>query len=112
MCCQLSDTVPFSFNFSIVFLLSVQPNYSPKKTQVATIGQPFDFDFNFTGSTIPTSVVWRKNGRIFRGDGERVTLHHTGIMFTRVLNRDAGQYQVEARSSDGTAHGYSLLKGK
>ena len=100
-----------TFNFSTVLLLPAQPQYSPKKIQVAIIGQPFDFDFNFTGSTVPTLVTWRKNGRIFRGDGERVILDHTGIVFTRVLNHDAGQYQVDARSSDGRAHGYSLLKG-
>ena len=100
-----------AFNFSTVLLLPAQPQYSPKKIQVAIIGQPFDFDFNFTGSTVPTLVTWRKNGRIFRGDGKRVILDHTGIVFTRVLNQDAGQYQVDARSTDGRAHGYSLLKG-
>ena len=101
-----------AFNFStVLLLLPARPQYSPNRTQVAIIGQPFDFDFNFTGSTIPTSVQWRKNGRIFRGDGERVVLDHTGIMFTRVLHHDAGQYQVEAKSSDGTARGYSLFKG-
>lgn len=100
-------TAPSLFCFSS----SAQPRYSPRQTQVAIIGEPFDFDFNFTGTLIPTSFQWKKNGQPFEGDGERVTVDHTGIMFTRVLQQDAGQYHVVARSSAGTAQAYSILKG-
>ena len=78
---------------------------------MAIVGQPFDFDFNFTGTLIPTSFQWTKNGQPFQGDGERVMVDHTGILFIRVLQRDAGQYRVVARSSEGTAQAYSILIG-
>ena len=91
---------------------AVHPNYSPKTIQVAIIGQPYEFDFNYTSGTPPTSFKWAKNGVPFHGDGERVTFDHAGIIFTRVLQHDAGQYQVTAKNTAGEAIAKSTLRGK
>ena len=40
--------------------------------------------------------MWYKNGRLFKTDGKRVTTDHSGIIFTRILREDAGEYMVRA----------------
>jgi hypothetical protein len=41
-----------------------------------------------------------------------VTVDHTGIIFTRVLNEDAGQYSVKAYTPHGgSARATSTLRG-
>ena len=72
------------------------PKYSSPKDQVAHIGEPFDFDFNYAAMSPPSSYAWYKNGRPFKTDGKRVTTDHTGIIFTRILQEDAGEYMVKA----------------
>ena len=93
------------------FVITVQPSYSPKAIQVAIIGQPFEFDFNYTSATPPTDFGWTKNGVPFKGDSDRVTADHTGIIFSRVLQNDAGQYAVTASNTAGKAISKSTLKG-
>ena len=73
------------------------PKYSSLlKDQVAHVGEPFDFDFKYTATTPPSRYMWYKNGRPFKPDGKRVTTDHTGIIFTRILPEDAGEYMVRA----------------
>ena len=87
-------------------------SYSPKATEVAIIGHPFTFDFKFTGAASPHFYRWFKNGRVFRGVKGRVTLDHTGIKFSRVLQEDAGHYQITARIRGRDIRARSTLKGK
>ena len=89
------------------------PRYSPKSVQVANVGQAFDFDFNYTAKSPPRTYAWYKNGRPFKPDGKRVTVDHTGIIFTRILQEDSGQYTVRASTRNaGSAEATSTLRGK
>ena len=77
------------------------------------MGQPFDFDFSYTAKSPPSSYSWYKNGRLFKPDGKRVTVDHTGIIFTRIIHEDAGQYSVRAYTPrGGSARATSTLRGK
>lgn len=87
------------------------PRYSPKVLQVGIIGQPFYLDFNYTSKRPPTSYKWTKNGQEFREDGDRVVIDHTGIVFTRVMQEDAGQYKVVASNDAGTVEAQSVFSG-
>ena len=40
-----------------------------------------------------------------------MTLDHTGIVFSRVLQEDSGQYKVVARNDAGKTQAHSVLKG-
>ena len=79
---------------------------------MATLGSPFDFDLNYTATHPPSSFMWLKNGRPIEADGERLELDHTGVMFSRVLPEDAGQYTVVAKNDAGETRAMSTLKGK
>ena len=97
----------------LYLLLAGAPRYSPEKVQVAYQGQPFDFDFGYTAKSPPSSYAWYKNGRPFKPDGKRVTVDHTGIIFTKILHGDAGQYSVRAYTPrGGSARATSTLRGK
>ena len=87
------------------------PRYSPHKVQMAYVGQPFYFDFNYTAKSPPSSCSWYKNGRPFKPDGKRVTVDHTSIIFTTVLHGDAGQYSVRAYTHGRSARATSTLRG-
>ena len=81
--------------------------------QAAYVGEPFDFDFGYTAKSPPSSCAWYKNGRPFKADGKRVTVDHTGIIFTRILHEDAGEYSVRAYTpNSGSARATSTLRGK
>ena len=81
--------------------------------QVSHLGQPFDFDFSYTAKSPPTYYTWYKNGRPFKPDGTRVTVDHTGIIFTKILHEDAGQYSVRAYTPrGGSTKATSTLTGK
>lgn len=40
----------------------------------------------------------------------RVTIDHKGIMFTKVLQRDSGMYEVQARNKAGAGKGSGYLR--
>lgn len=92
--------------------MSAAPAYNPKKIQVAYVGQPFEFDFNYTAPLPPALYAWYKNGKDFPGDGGRVTVDHTGISFTRILPTDAGQYTVKASIKSRVVKAISTLNGE
>ncbi len=93
-------------------LITGTPSYSPLKLYVANAGSPFELDMNYTGRAPPSKFDWFKNGQYFRGDGERVTLSHTGIVFSRVLPGDAGQYLIRASTPNaGSTEATTTLKG-
>ncbi len=89
------------------------PSYSSLTLHVANAGSPFELDMNYTGKAPPAKFDWFKNGQYFGGDGERIVTSHTGIVFTRVLPADAGQYLVRASTTNaGNTEATTTLKGK
>ena len=91
---------------------AASPSYNPPAVQVAIIAHPFNLDLNYTATHPPSSFMWLKNGRPIEGDGARITLDHTGVTFSRVLQEDAGQYTVVAKNDMGKAKASSTLKGE
>ena len=90
-----------------------RPSYSPLKLQVANVGSPFELDINYTGRAPPSKFDWFKNGEYFIGDGNRTTTSHTGIIFTRVIPGDTGQYLVRASTPNaGETEASTTLKGR
>ncbi len=104
-------SVSMVLNVTLSLCSAAHPGYSPKPNQVAIIGQPFYLDFGYTLAKPPTSYRWRKNGKDFTGDGERVITDHTGVIFARVVQEDAGQYTVVARNGAGEATAQAVLRG-
>lgn len=89
------------------------PKYSPEREQVAYVDEPFDFDFHYTAGSPPTMYTLYKDGRKFEADGRRVTVDHTGVIFTKVLHEDAGEYMMRAYTPRAgiSAMATSTLKG-
>ena len=80
---------------------------------MAYLGEPFDFDFNYTAKSPPSSHSWYKDGQPFRPDETRVITDHMGIIFTRIRQGDDGQYSVRAHTPGfGSATANITLMGK
>ena len=99
----------YVYLYMIITALSL---YKPDKLQVAFYNEPFEFDFGYSSSIAPSSFSWTKNGQPFKELGPRVSVDHTGIIFTRVLHSDAGEYVVTARNEAGVASASATLQGK
>lgn len=69
-------------------------------------------DFNYTASCPPFLYRYYKNGKSFEGDGGRVTMDHTGIVFTSVRQEDVGQYSIMAGVEGEIVTVYSQLNGE
>ena len=96
----------------VSLILAARPIYNPPKIQVAYVSEPFVFDFNYTAPFSPFFYSWCKNGNSFQGDGARITIDHTGIVFTNVKPEDAGQYSIKAGVQGEVVTIYSYLNGK
>lgn len=94
-----------------MFCLAAVPNYNPKPVQNAHVGRPFELDFNYTSPLPPSLYVWYKNGKVFRGDGGRVTVDYYSISFTNINPEDVGHYTVEASVKSSVVRASSVLNG-
>ena len=75
------------------------------------MGQPFEMDMGYSNPQPPDSIIWLKDGMMYRGDGDRVKVNHEGITFSNVLPKDHGRYRVMVHNRAGTGRAYTVLKG-
>lgn len=74
---------------------------------------PFEFDFNYRGKLPPSKFEWFKNGKPLVGDGRRVTTSYTGIVFSQVLLKDSGRYEIRVSTPNaGLTRAAAVLKGE